>query len=202
MKEKNEKIKNSKGNDNSKNKKLSELLILIGICLTPILAITGCGLKQSYSCSTCGSTKTYTPLYASGVDETTEVEYTSCVGPAGCLGCGLNTSCWPTECLYVKFSDDDNLQYSGIVYYYDGCGCIGSKKAMSSANYDVGTDCGFFNCNCTKYNEEVKSDGTEAYTGLSCGGIACNKKPAESEDFNNNMPRKFRHGCVSACYDE
>ncbi len=186
----------------SKNKKLSQLLFLIGICLIPILTITGCGLKQSYSCSACGSSKTYTPLVASGIDDTTEVEYTSCVGPAGCLGCGLNTSCWPTECLYVEFSDDDDVQYSGIVYYYEDCGCIGNGPVMSSGKYDLGTDCGFFNCNCQKYNEKVNSDKTQAYIGPSCGGISCNKKPDESKDFNNNMPRKFPRGCVSACYDE
>ncbi|MGN0594989.1 MAG: hypothetical protein ACI4I6_07515 [Hominimerdicola sp.] len=187
---------------NKKNQKFTQLLILCSLCLVPIISITSCGIKQSYKCSSCGSSDTYTPIYASGVEEDTDIEYTSCVGPAGCLGCGLNTSCWPTECEQIKFTDNDGKKYEGMIYYYDGFGCIGKNDTMSYGKYDVGMDCGFFNCNYSAYNEEVNNDGTRAYTGPSCLGISCNEEPVDSMDYNNNMPRKFKHGCVSACYDE
>lgn len=93
-----------------KKEKFKQLIVLLGLCSVPmvVVALSGCGMEQSFTCQMCGSSKTYTPIYASGTEENDkeniEYEYTSCIGPAGCTGCGLNTACWPTECMFVKES--------------------------------------------------------------------------------------------------
>lgn len=90
-------------NISARNKKIIQLLVLIGLCCIPIVAITGCSSGKTFACKTCGSSYTYTPFYASGVtNDATKIEYESCVCPNGCIGFGCNSSCCPTEVLYVR----------------------------------------------------------------------------------------------------
>ena len=190
---------NTSKKEKSQKQKVKEIMVLLLLCSLPLIIATGCGLKRSYSCSACGSKETYTPIYASGVMND-KIEYTSCVGPAGLTCFGLNTKCWPTECLSVKIQDD-NKYTAGCIYYYNGFGCISDANTRSHGEYTSGMNCGFINCDSSTYQEDVKADGNIAYTGGSCLGCTINKQPTKSLEINDKMPRQYPQGCVSACYD-
>ena len=186
-------------NKKSRKRKVKELLVLILLCMIPLIIATGCGLQRSYSCSACGSKETYTPIYASGVTDG-KIEYKSCVGPGGLTCFGLNTKCWPTECLSVKYQEK-NTYNTGCIYYYNGFGCISDRNVRSHGEYARGMSCGFINCDSSTYQEDVNADGDRAYTGGSCLGCTINKQATDSNRVNNRMPRQYPQGCVSACYD-
>ena len=193
-----------------KKDKVKQLLALLGICTLPIIAtaFSGCGIKQKFTCQMCGSSKTYTPVYAHGTttDGTTSYEYTSCVGPAGCVGFGCNTVCWPTECMYVK-ETQDNQTVNGAVYYYDKVGCIGCSEegndSLSKGRYTQSFTCLGITCASDIYVEEINEDKNVAYNQSSCLGCDYGEKEyVENKDLNAKLKRKYKQGCASACYEE
>lgn len=185
--------------------KIKQLMILLGICVLPMIAaaFSGCGIKQSYSCRMCGSSTTYTPVYASGIadDGDSQYEYTSCVGPAGCIGFGCNTACWPTECISIK-----KTTTTGVVIYYDpvGCiGCSGESTSLSKGKYNDNVSCLGITCASSTYVEEINADKSVAYTTASCFGCTIGEKEyVNNLNLNNSVDRKFEHGCASACYED
>lgn len=195
-----------------KKEKVKQILILLGLCTFPIVpvALSGCGIKQSFTCKMCGSSSTYTPLYASGTAEAngTKYEYTSCVGPAGCVGFGCNTSCWPTECMYIQITENSSTT-NGTIYYYDKTGCIGCSEekseetSLSKGQYSDTLGCMGINCSTSTYVEEINEDKPVAYTQQSCFGCTVGEKEyVDSRKYNDALDRKYEHGCASACYEE
>lgn len=206
---------------NSRRKKFTELLILFALCFLPLMVLAGCGMTDSFSCKMCGSPDTKTPIYASGeVKQETEkydrtITYQSCVGPAGCIGLGFNTSCLPTECQFVSMtgdeitghSDEDKYEMSGIIYYYNGFGCIKPDTAKTLAVYHKSFDCMGLGCMpiCGGVYKEETYGGEEvrAYSADgNCGSCTMGDEPSDSLDLNEGIPRQFTYGCTSACHDD
>ena len=186
----------------NRDKKAVQLLSLTGLAALPLISVMGCGMARSFSCTMCGSSTTYTPIYASGTEETTDIEYQSCIGPASVINCGLNTQCWPTECMYVKFKNDENVAVTGTVCYYNKFGCIDDKDVMSVGSYGESVNCLVSWCSVGKYTEKVNSDGTKATKATNCFGITCNESPTDVRNYNDALPRQFKFGCCSACHGE
>lgn len=182
---------------NESKKKILEGLLILIFCCCPIIVITGCGAGSCVRCTACGDDDTRFFVYASGTTSD-GLEYTSCVGPAGCVGLGLNTFFWPTECISIKgtsdFSDSQNI--SGCVTYYNEAGCIGKSGVKSKGTYTDSVSVFGINCGGTKYVETV-AESTKAYEQGSCLGCTCGEKDNDVElrDYNNSMPRSFTKGC-------
>ena len=176
------------------------LLILIAFCSLPLLFITGCGIGNFIQCSKCGDDNTRMMIYSEGTDSN-GVEYTSCVGPAGILGFGLNSSCWPTECVKVKQNQEGGHltgQISGCVTYYNDCGCIDKSEVKSEGKYSASIGCLGINCTGVNY-VETTAETTTASEQNTCLGINCGgKTKADIRNYNSTMPRQFRNGCWSS----
>lgn len=174
-------------------KKVLEGLFLVMLCCCPIIVLTGCGADSCIRCTACGDDDTRFFVYASGTDNQ-GVSYKSCVGPAGILGCGLNTKCWPTECVSVEQNADSN-KVSGCVVYYNEMGCISKTGVKSNGKYSDDATCLGITCAGTKYKEVVaettKATETNTCLGVSCGG----EESVEPYNYNNSMPRSFPNGC-------
>ncbi len=175
-------------------KRAKELLILLILCCFPLIIITGCGIGNCIQCSNCGDDNTRIFVCAKGTDDN-GVEYTSCVGPAGILGCGLNTKCWPTECVSVKKTDSNNT-LSGCVTYYNGCGCISKSEVKSVGKYSDTFNCLGVKCSGTEY-VETTADTTKATKQNMCLNMSCGEKESVDSPYNYNssMPRAFTRGC-------
>lgn len=176
--------------------KLLKGLLLAVLCCVPLLVITGCGADSPVRCTLCGNDDDRVLVYASGSKG--GIDFKSCVGPAGILGIGLNSKCWPTECVGVSASGDSG-NLSGCIYYYNGFGCISDTTVKSSGKYSSIQSCipGFVLCG-SYYKEEV-ADTTRARTGTTCFGLGCNGETStEPQYLNNKMPRSFTYGCWSA----
>lgn len=175
------------------------VLILITFCSLPLLFITGCGIGNFVQCSKCGDNNTRMVIYATGTDSN-GVEYTSCVGPGGLLGFGLNSSCWPTECVNVKQNQTGGHlsgQISGCVTYYNDCGCVDRSEVKSIGKYSASVGCLGVNCTGVNYVETV-AETTTASEESTCLGVSCGgKSSAEIRNYNSSMPRQFRNGCWS-----
>ncbi len=180
----------------SSKKRFKEILILIAICSFPLMVITGCGIGNCIQCSSCGDDNTRVFLFAKGTDNN-GVEYTSCVGPAGILGFGINSKCWPTECVSVKKVNDETT-LSGCVTYYNTTGCIDKTEVKSNGKYSDSVTCLGIKCVGNEYVENV-AETTKSTEQNSCLGVSCGeKKSVESKNYNSTMPRLFPAGCWSS----
>jgi len=191
------KVQIKKKNDNlSSKKKIKEVLMLLALCCLPLTIITGCGIGNCIQCSSCGDDNTRIFICAKGTDKN-GVEYTSCVGPAGILGFGLNSKCWPTECVKVKKSDSGST-VSGCVTYYNAVGCIDKSEVKSNGKYSNSVTCLGIKCVGTEYVETV-AETTKAMEQTNCLGVGCGGKEAvDSYNYNLEMPRLFSKGCWRA----
>ena len=178
---------------NSENKKEAIQTIIVMAAL--ILLIVGGFLSGCVRCTNCGNDDNRFFIYASGTSEE-GVDYQSCVGPAGCLGFGVNSKCWPTECLHVKgVTSERNV--SGCVTYYNEVGCIANSGVKSVGKYDDQVSCFGINCVGTKYVETV-AETTKAREQFTCLGMKCGNETADnSRNYNSTMPRQFEKGCWS-----
>lgn len=146
------------------------------------------------SCTACGGDDNRLILFANGTDDN-GVEYISCVGPAGCLGFGLNSKCWPTECTYVKLALSSNEELSGCVTYYNKTGCIANSDVKSNGTYSQNTSCLGVVCSGEKYYEKV-GESTEAREQNTTCGVGCgNTVVVNKRNYNEKMPRQFKTGC-------
>lgn len=175
--------------------RIKQILTLILLCCFPLLIITSCGISNSIQCSNCGDNRTRILVYAKGTDNN-NVEYTSCVGPAGILGFGCGTKYWPTECVSIK-NESNGKQLSGCVTYYNDCGCIANSEVKSSGKYTDAITCAGIECTGVEYIETA-ADTTKATETSSILGISCrDKKSVTPRNLNSSMPRAFRLGCWS-----
>lgn len=173
-----------------------EILMLLALCCCPLLIVTGCGIGNCVQCSSCGDDNTRLFVCAKGTDSN-GVEYTSCVGPAGILGCGLNSKCWPTECVKVE-KNDENTALSGCVTYYNAFGCIDKSEVKSNGKYSDSATCLGIQCAGAEYVETV-AETTRATEQSTCLGISCGgKQSVTSKNYNSAMPRLFPNGCWSS----
>lgn len=179
-----------------KREKVLQILVVTAITLIPVTFTVGCGLSDTFKCSMCGDDSTRIGIYASGTSSN-GIDYQSCVGPAGCLGIGLDSYCWPTECLKVNYNNGTG-NVTGCIYYYNGCGCIANTDIKSKGTYTDDTlGCGYSKCAATKYVEN-NAENSQAKTQNSCLGISCGKaQNTESKYLNNAQPRQFINGCWS-----
>lgn len=174
-------------------KKISQAVILLLLCCFPFLTLMGCGSDSCIRCTACGDDDTRMLIYASGTDAN-GVEYLSCVGPAGIFGFGVDSKCWPTECVYVKKQNDTSL-LTGCVSYYNETGCISNTKVKSNGEYQDSYSCLGISCFGTTYQETV-AESTRAAEGASCLGMSCGGSQAvTSRNYNAEMPRMFQDGC-------
>ena len=173
-----------------------EILVLLALCCFPLLVITGCGIGNCIQCSNCGDDNTRIFVYAKGVDSN-GVEYSSCVGPAGILGFGINSKCWPTECVSVKKSQGGTT-LSGCVTYYNALGCIDKSEVKSKGKYSDSVTCLGIKCTGEEYVENV-AETTKATKQTNCLGIGCGGKESVTPyNYNSTMPRLFPNGCWSS----
>lgn len=197
--------KEVKENNNSEQevpKKKSNLLhneAFIGFVELIILAVviivgfsSGC-----IRCTMCGSDDNRLIIYASGISEN-EYKYKSCVGPAGILGFGINSKCWPTECMSVEYVDNDGTNVNGCVTYYNAMGCIEKAEVKSEGRYTNSLNCLSVSCLGNKY-VETTAESTKATRKTQILGINCGKSEAvDPLYYNEKMPRQFIKGCWSS----
>lgn len=181
-----------------KGKRGLHILILIGICLLPLGVVTGCGVTDRIRCTACGDNENRLILYASGTDSH-GYEYKSCVGPAGILGCGLDTRCWPTECVKTTMVDAPYKE-TGCVYYYNNFGCIDKSETMTYGKYMYSASCIGARCYGRRYIESDTGESVSAYEKESVLGISCGKTVVDPENRNQEVERHFENGCWS-CED-
>lgn len=180
-------------NRRDKIKKLIQLSLLLVLCCIPISVITGCG-----------GTNCYTPFYAGGTDADTMIDYGSCVCPAGCIGFGCNTVCFPTECLYVNYNVGDGSENTtGLIYYYDDFGCLDNENVMSSGSYTTTSNCTLLSALYSKgYTEDVSKSLVKSTYSTSCFGCRLQSQNVESRNLNEIMPRQYPYGCYTVCHEE
>lgn len=147
-------------------------------------------------CTACGSDYNRFYIYASGTSDN-GIDYKSCVGPAGCLGLGINSKCWPTECISIQRNLSNGNELSGCVTYYNEAGCIAKSNVKSVGKYKDSVTCGGIDCAGTKYVETVaettNAKERKTFLGINCGNAAS----VESHNYNIQMPRQFTKGCWS-----
>lgn len=165
-----------------KSIKILQLISIIFICCIPLFLITGCA--------------------TSGYDEEKSIEYSSCVGPAGIIGCGC--SCLPTECLSVEFVDSSTgAEVSGTVNYYDNCGCIDNDDVKIIGTYNVDVSC--FGCTfCSSSYQEITQNDTSTAKrdNYNCLGCMTDSSHVSSKDYNKRMPRQYPYGCFGCFHNE
>lgn len=175
-------------------RRLTQVLIAGAISAMPLVILTGCGLR----CHGCDGT---TLSVLSQVANVEDAKYTDCAGPGAILRCGLNTVCWPTECVLFKLNDDD-IKLDGNVVYYHGCGSVDSASVKSLGIYTNGkktcTLCDNDNelyIECT--NEKDGKRKTTAYTKPEgCLGWLC----IDKEDSLNLNFGAISPGLLKGCY--
>lgn len=185
-----------KQNKNSKIGVKDIIEAILGLVILAIFAfiIIGAFSSDCIQCTLCGDNNNRLFVYANGKDEE-GVEYISCLGPAGCLGCGINSKCWPTECLYVKHATDTNQTLSGCVTFYNEGGCIAKSNVKSVGKYSDQSSCLGISCSGENY-VEVKAESAQASEQNTCLGFGCgNKVDTTVRGYNEAVPRQFRNGC-------
>lgn len=191
-------LENSIEKDKTKEDKsktdAKEAISSIIIFVVLILIIASGFASGCVRCTACGADDTRFYLCASGTSPT-GVEYKSCVGPAGCLGFGINSKCWPTECESIKKNSSSGNTLSGCVIYYNEAGCIAKSDVKSEGQYTDTITCLGIGCMGKKYVERT-AETTQAKEQNNCLGIGCGGKAVvESRDYNSMMPRQFEKGC-------
>lgn len=172
--------------------------VIIGILTwVVIIGIIAVGFASGcVRCTNCGADDTRFFVYASGTSAD-GIDYKSCVGPAGCLGLGLNSKCWPTECTSIKGTSSSGNSLSGCVTYYNELGCIANSGVKSEGKYSDEVTCFGIGCVGNKYIETV-AETTQAKQQTTCLGIGCgNSTAVTAKDYNLEMPRQFVKGCWS-----
>ena len=156
-----------------KKKRRIKTVLKIAALVAFVLGIIGGFSNGCIRCTNCGDDDTRFFVYASGTD-VNGVAYKSCVGPAGCLGFGLGTKCWPTECTYVKQYGSEQGTLSGCVTYYNSMGCISNSDVKSEGKYTDSLTCMGISCTGKRYVETVaettQAKQTSTCLGMSCGG--------------------------------
>lgn len=106
----------------------------------------------------------------------------------------------------VKFRSGNGKDViSGNVCYYDSFGCIDGENSMSVGRYSASFNCGTCGicraCSvcglCIDYKENVYSDKTIAYDGISC-----NEEEITPHNYNNSLPRQYPRGCCGVITDD
>lgn len=183
---------NPNGSDGNKQKRPRQVLLLVILCCIPLILVIFFGAGNYVKCTNCGDDSTRFFICAKGTSN--GVEYTSCVGPAGILGFGCDSRCWPTECMRIKKSEGIT-SLKGCVTYYNEIGCIDRSDVKSYGKYSESTSCIGISCSGTKYVENT-AETTQASTQTSCFGMSCGEDTAaNSENYNKKMPRQFTRGC-------
>lgn len=192
-----EKEKTNSGESTVKDKTDRKDIIKTILVWVAIIGIVVIGFASGcVRCTNCGADDTRFFVYASGTS-TEGIDYKSCVGPAGCLGFGLNSKCWPTECTSVKGTTVGGNDLSGCVTYYNAAGCVANSEVKSEGKYSNQITCMGIGCAGTKYVETV-AETTKAKEQSTCLGIGCgNSTSVEAKDYNSIMPRQFSKGCWS-----
>lgn len=176
-----------------KKEKALHVLVLMLICTLPFMTLLGCGSDSCIRCTMCGDDDTRMLVYATGTDQN-GVEYISCIGPAAIFGFGVDSKCWPTECVYVR-QNSGEAQLTGCVKYYNETGCISNTNVKSNGDYKDSLTCLGIACFGSSYNEVV-AESTKASERASCLGLSCGSpKSVQSRDLNKTMPRMFVNGC-------
>lgn len=190
-------------NNRSRRERVMQMVLLVALCCVPMFVITGCSGEHSLSCMLCGSSATYTPIVAYGMDEELGIEYTSCVGPAGYLGCGCSSLCFPTECLVVSYEYENELT-SASICYYDDFGCLDNEGVMSTGYYNTSNTClgGAVTVSNDTYVENVRKDSVSANQTSYCLGCSYDEQEVEPRYLNEIMPRQYPYGCCTMFYDE
>lgn len=180
-------------------KKFREIGLMIAFCSMPLLFGTGCGFSDWFQCASCGDDGTRMICFATQKQDNGD-EYLSCLGPAACINFGCDSSCFPTECMYVKHVVDENESEVGIVYYYDD-GCVGEHESNSSGQYSDSYTCMGMSCTpCSgeKYTEKREGDSVQAFKQNTCFGCANGEEVKEKDrGYNTKWIRQFSKGCFS-----
>lgn len=180
-------------------RKLTQVLIAGAISAMPLAILTGCGLK----CHGCDGT---TLSALSLIANTDEAQYMECAGPGAIFRCGLNTTCWPTECVFFRLSEDE-INLNGNVVYYHGCGSVDSASVKSIGLYTTGekacTLCdndADIHIECT--NEKNGKRDTKAYSKPEgcLGWICIGEEEPQDINFTAISPGLLK-GCWS-CNDD
>ena len=176
-------------------KNVLEILMGLAIWAAFIFIIIGAFSSDCLQCTWCGDANNRLFVFAKGTSEE-GIEYVSCVGPAGCVGCGINSKCWPTECLYVKGASENGGVTTGCITYYNEAGCITKSDVKSKGTYSENTT-GCFGISCSGENYvEVVADSQYATEQNTCLGAGCGSKlGTEVRGYNNVLPRQFKKGC-------
>lgn len=203
MSEENE-IKKADSEPESKKPDIDELSVraekavkivkIVAMCLIPLGLLYACTIGDCIKCTSCGDDNNRLVFYASGIEN--GVQYKSCVGPGGILGCGINCKWWPTECVSIKKSEGSST-VTGCVTYYNGFGCIDRTEVMSDGSYSTKTNIGCITCKGDLYQETVR-ETTQGATRKSSliGCYSCEKTPVDRpKGYNSEMPRSFTYGC-------
>ena len=182
-------------------KKVLESVCLVLLCMIPLFLVMGCGPGNCVKCTVCGDDSNRLFVYASGTTDD-GVEYQSCVGLSGLMGCGFGTKCLPTECMSVHKAKDSNNAINGCVCYYSDFGCI-QENEKSDGIYTDTYSCLGVSCTGSKYNEAVYDDTVKAVEQNYCLGMGCGEKvQVESKDYNEQWKRQFPKGCWSCSPEE
>lgn len=183
-----------KGNASSiEVSKVIELIAGLAIWAVFIFIVINAFKSDCVQCTLCGDANNRLFIYANGTSED-GVEYVSCVGPAGCVGCGINSKCWPTECLYVKGASDGGTTTGCVTYYNEG-GCITKSEVKSNGTYSENVGCFGISCSGEKYLEVI-ADSQYAAVRNSCLGVGCGDKLGTAvRGYNDSLPRQFSRGC-------
>lgn len=176
-----------------KKRRIKTILKILALVIF-VLGIIGGFSNGCIRCTNCGDDDTRFLVYASGTD-VNGVAYKSCVGPAGCLGFGLGSKCWPTECTYVKQHGSEQGTLSGCVTYYNSLGCISNSDVKSEGKYTDSLTCLGISCTGKRYVETV-AETTQAKQTSTCLGMSCGDKAAtDPKNYNSKIPRQFKDGC-------
>ena len=192
----NEERVNAEGTEKNKDAQAEkkERMKTIALMVIFVLIIVGGFASGCVQCTYCGDDNTRFFVYASGTSDE-GIQYKSCVGPAGCLGFGINSKCWPTECTYIKNVSGSYGELTGCIKYYNTAGCIANSNVKSEGKYSGSITCLGISCWGNKYVETV-AETTKAKEQNTCLGINCGSASStESKNYNSTMPRQFTKGC-------
>lgn len=192
--EKSEKTEQKNDNTKLSGNDIFEMIIGLVFLAAFVFIIIGAFANDCIKCTWCGDDSNRVLIYEHG-KEIDGSEYLSCVGPAGLIGCGLNSKCWPTECLYIKVPVDQNKQLTGCVTYYNETGCIAKSDVKSVGKYTTNSSCLGITCAGESYVEEITDSERAAEQDTYCGIGCSNKVETSVRNYNAAAPRQFRKGC-------
>lgn len=185
---------NQNKNINQSGNEIVEMILGFVFLAIFVFIIIGAFANDCVKCTWCGDDANRVFIYEHG-KELDGSEYLSCVGPAGCVGCGFGAKCWPTECLYIKMPVDEHKELSGCVTYYNKAGCIAKSDVYSVGRYSTSASCLGIACAGESYVEEIaeseRAVEQNTFMGVGCG----NKVDTDVRRYNDASPRQFPKGC-------